>query len=72
MMLFKKKLQEDNGDTDLDRYRKNLGRSEEEIKDMNSRIENELFDVLTPEERMNFDLSLALTRINKLMETVKQ
>lgn len=35
---------------------------------MDSRIEKELFDVLTSEERKNFDLSTALRRINKLME----
>lgn len=72
IMLFKRKLQEDEADTDLDKYKKDLGRSEEEIKDMDSRIEKELFDVLTPDERKNFDLSTALRRINKLMENVKQ
>lgn len=69
--LFKKKLQEDNADTDLGKYRKNLGRSEEEIKDMSSRIETELFDVLAPDERKNFDLSTALRRINKAMEAIE-
>jgi len=68
--LFKKKLQEDDADTDLGKYRNNLGRSDEEIKDMNSRIETELFDVLTPEERKNFDLSTAFKRINKAMGAV--
>jgi predicted nucleotidyltransferase component of viral defense system len=68
--LFKKKLQEDNADTDLGKYRKNLGRSDEQIKDMNSRIETELFDVLTSEERKNFDLSAALKRINKAMGSI--
>jgi len=72
IMLFKRKLQEDEADTDLDKYRKNLGRSEEEIRDMDSRIEKELFDVLTPEERKNFDLNTALRRIDKLMEDVKR
>ena len=33
-------------------------------------IEAELFDVLTPEERKNFDLSLALKRINKTMGAI--
>lgn len=66
--LFKKKLQEDDADTDLGKYKKNLGRSDEEIKEMNSRIETELFDVLAPEERKNFDLSIALKRINKAMD----
>ncbi|HEB32026.1 MAG TPA: nucleotidyl transferase AbiEii/AbiGii toxin family protein [Spirochaetes bacterium] len=70
MVLFKKKLQEDDADTDLGKYRNNFGRSDEEIKDMNSRIETELFDVLTPEERKNFDLSTALKRINKAMGAI--
>jgi predicted nucleotidyltransferase component of viral defense system len=69
--LFKRKLQEDNADTDLGKYRKNLGRSDEEIKDMSSRIETELFDVLAPDERKNFDLSTALRRINKAMEAIE-
>ena len=68
--LFKKKLQEDDADTDLGKYKNNLGRSDGEIKDMNSRIETELFDVLAPEERKNFDLSTALRRINKAMEAI--
>jgi len=68
--LFKKKLQEDDADTDLGKYRNNLGRSDEEIKDMNSRIETQLFDVLTPEERKNFDLSTALRRINKAIGAI--
>ena len=66
--LFKKKLQEDNADTDLKKYKLNLGRSDEEIKDMSSRIQTELFDVLTPKERKNFDLNKALKRINKALE----
>lgn len=69
--LFKKKLQEDDADTDLGKYIKNLGRSDEEIKDMSSRIETELFDVLTPDERDNFDLDVALRRINSAMGRIK-
>lgn len=68
--LFEKKLEEDNGDTDLAKYKTNLGRSDKEIKDMKSRIENELFDVLTVSERENFDLDTALKRINKAMGKV--
>jgi len=34
---------------------------------MRSRIESELVDVLTPDERNNFDLTVALERINKTM-----
>lgn len=69
--LFKKKLQEDDADTDSGKYIKNLGRSDEEIKDMSSRIETELFDVLTPDERDNFDLDVALRRINSAMGRIK-
>lgn len=71
MELFKKKLEEDSANTDLSKYRINLGHSNEEINDMRSRIENELFDVLTSGERKNFDLDTALKRINKVMEKVK-
>ena len=67
MDLFKKKIAEDGGDTDLKKYRVNMGRADAEIKDMRSRIENELFDVLTPGERGHFDLDQALKRINEAM-----
>jgi predicted nucleotidyltransferase component of viral defense system len=70
--LFIKKLQEDDADTDIGKYIKNLGRSDEEIEDMRSRIEAELFDVLTPDERDNFDLDKALSRINRAMGQIKQ
>lgn len=65
--LFKKKIEEDGGNTDLSKYRVNLGRTDTEIKDMRSRIEKELFDVLTPDEQEKFDLDTALARINKAM-----
>ncbi len=69
--LFKKKIEEDDGDPDLAKYRINLGRSNDEIKDMRSRIENELFDVLTPGEREHFDLDKALVRINEALKGLK-
>ncbi|MEA2022046.1 MAG: hypothetical protein U9N08_06195 [Candidatus Caldatribacteriota bacterium] len=49
------------------RYRVNLGRSEDKIKDMRSRIKEELFAVLTPEEQLRFNLDTALERINNAM-----
>lgn len=67
LKLFVQKIEEDHGDTDLSKYKINLGRSDKEIKDIKSRIENELFDVLTVSERKNFDLDTALKRINKVM-----
>jgi len=66
--LFLKKLEEDGADTDLGKYRINLGRSDEEINNMQSRIDAELLDVLTPDERKNFDLNVALARLNNAME----
>lgn len=69
--LFKKKLEEDGADTGLGKYRVNLGRMDAEVKDMRSRIEAELFEVLTPDERKNFNLDTALKRINKAMEEVE-
>jgi predicted nucleotidyltransferase component of viral defense system len=64
--LFRKKLAEDGGDTDLAKYRVNLGRRPEEIQDMSGRIKEELFEVLTVEERKNFDLKTALSRLNQV------
>lgn len=69
--LFKNKLEEDGADTNLEKYRVNLGRSTAEINDMRSRIKEELFEVLTPKERENFYLNTALERINKVMKKVK-
>jgi predicted nucleotidyltransferase component of viral defense system len=71
MDLFKKKIEEDGGDADLKEYRVNMGRTDVEIKDMRLRIKPELFDVLSPSERENFDLDTALKRINKAMGGVK-
>ena len=71
MELFKKKIEEDGGNTDLSKYRVNLGRTDAEIKDMRSRIEKELFDVLTPDEQEKFNFDTALERINKTMGNVK-
>jgi len=71
MDLFQKKFAEDGADTDLSKYRVNLGRSDVEIKDMRSRVKEELFEVLTPNERENFDLDTALERINRAMRALK-
>ena len=38
---------------------------------MRSRVEKELFDVLTADERDNFNLDKALARINNAMEKIK-
>ncbi len=66
--LFKIKLSEDGFDCDLAKYKVNLGRSDIEIKEMVSRLESELLDVLSPEEKKRFDLSLTLKYINQIVE----
>ncbi len=68
--LYRRKLSEDGGDTDLKKYLINMGRTDAEIKGMRSRLKEELFAVLTQSERNNFDLDKALKRINKAMESV--
>jgi predicted nucleotidyltransferase component of viral defense system len=70
--LFKKKIEEDGGDTNLTKYCVNLGRSNAEIKDMRSRIQAELFGVLTEKEQHNFNLDKAFERINNAMKNVTQ
>ncbi|MDO9541142.1 MAG: nucleotidyl transferase AbiEii/AbiGii toxin family protein [Kiritimatiellia bacterium] len=69
--LFQKKLAEDGADTDLAKYRVDLGRSKEEIADMKSRIKEELFEVLTANEKQNFSLDVALTRINNILKGLR-
>jgi hypothetical protein len=68
--LFKTKLSEDNFKSDLSKYKINLGRSEKEIADMNSRIESEMLDVLAPDERKTFDLDAALNSINQICQEI--
>ncbi|MFC1485306.1 nucleotidyl transferase AbiEii/AbiGii toxin family protein [bacterium] len=66
--LFKNKLEEDGFDPDLERYKKNLGRNDKEILDMNLRLEGELLDVLTLEERKLFDLENTLHMLNNIFD----
>jgi len=69
--LFKQKLIENNYEPDLVRYRINMGRPEAEIKDMASRIEVELLDVLTPNERKKFDLDKTLRLFNDTFKDIE-
>ncbi len=71
LQLFKKKLSEDEFDTDLKKYRFNLGRSGKEISDMNARIEAELLDVLTLEEKKKFNLADTLKNINAALKDME-
>jgi predicted nucleotidyltransferase component of viral defense system len=69
--LFRRKLAEDDGNTELVKYRVNLGRQDKEIEDMKGRIKEELFEVLAAGERKNFDLDSAIMRLNKQFEGLK-
>ena len=69
--LFSTKLGEDGFDTDPSQYRVNLGRSQEEIEQMSSRIEAELLAVLTADEQKSFHLQETLILLNKTMATMK-
>ena len=67
--LFKTKLSEDGFDTDLSKYQINLGRSDNEIAEMTSRIETELLAVLTPHEKKSFQLEQTLNLINDIFNS---
>jgi len=68
--LFKSKLSEDGFESDLGKYRINMGRSQDEIADMSSRIEAELMDVLTPDERKTFELTESLQLMNETFKSL--
>ena len=66
--LFQRKLAEDGFDTDFKRYCVNMGRSESELRGMQSRIEVELLDVLTHKEKIVFNLHRALNALNDIFK----
>ncbi len=68
--LFKIKLEEDNFNTDLNKYKNNLGRTDMEIDDMRSRIQAELLEVLPVTERKKFDINNVLDNINKRFQEI--
>jgi len=65
LKIIKIKLDEDGFSKDLARYRINMGRSDDEIAKMASRIPFELLDVLTVDARKDFDLKKLLGLINE-------
>ena len=69
--LFRTKLGEDGFDTNISTYRINLGRSDNEIAGMASRIEAELLSVLTPQEKDFFQLGKTLLSINKVFSLAR-
>ncbi len=71
LLLFKKKLKEDGFDTDLKKYKVNLGRSDKEIEEMKARIEDELFPVLTIAEHKSFDIQKSLDNLNRAFNGIE-
>ena len=72
LSLFQQKLAEDGFPTDLTKYSRNLGRTDAEINAMKSRLKDELFPVLTVNERDNFDIDRVLVKINGIFELTRQ
>ncbi len=64
--LFRKKLEEDGFSSDLSKYQINLGRTDKEIDEMMSRIEDELLPVLTLSEQKSFNMHKTLDQLNKV------
>ena len=64
--LFRKKLEEDGFLSDLSKYRVNLGRTDKEIDEMMSRIEDELFPALTLGGQKSFNMLKTLDELNKV------
>ena len=69
--LFKQKLAEDGFGNALKKYRINMGRSDTEIKEMSSRIEAELLDVLPLEEKKAFNLQKTLETMNEIFKNIE-
>ena len=68
LALFKKKLEEDNFSSDLKKYRVNLGRTDKEIEEMEARVKDELFPVLTIDEQKKFDMRKTLDDLNGILK----
>jgi predicted nucleotidyltransferase component of viral defense system len=69
--LFQTKLAEDGFDTNLLKYRINLGRTNNEIEEMNSRTQAELMDVLTLEEKNSFNMVKTLESLNNTFKNLR-
>ena len=65
LTIFKKKLEEDGFSSDLKEYSFNLGRTDKEIEEMKTRVEDELFPVLTIDGQKAFDMQKVLDSLNK-------
>jgi len=71
LKLFRKKLEEDGFSSDLSKYQVNLGRTDKEIDEMISRIEDELLPVLTFDEQKSFSMTKTLDELNKVFGSIR-
>jgi len=69
--ILKRKLAEDNFSTALKNYKHYLGRSKEEIEDMKSRLEEELFPVLSIKEKSAFNMQNVLEEMNEIFKDLE-
>lgn len=69
--LFRKKLEEDGFSSGLSKYQVNLGRTDKEIEEMMSRLEDELFPILTLNEQRSFNMAKTLDELNKVFGGIK-
>ena len=68
--ILKIKLAEDGFPVDMRKYSFNLGRTEKEIDEMKSHVEDELLSVLSVNERNRFDMQKVLDALNNVFKTV--
>ncbi|MEW6536696.1 MAG: nucleotidyl transferase AbiEii/AbiGii toxin family protein [Candidatus Auribacterota bacterium] len=68
LKIFQEKLGEDGYTSDLKKYHTNLGRTEDEIKAMKSRLEYELFPVLTEAEQRQFDVDKVFEFFSRILK----
>lgn len=66
--IFKRKLAEDNFAADLKNYRYHLGHNKEEIENMKSRLEKELFPILPLKEKNVFKIQDVLEELNRIFK----
>jgi predicted nucleotidyltransferase component of viral defense system len=66
--VFKKKLQDDNNETEISKYKDNLGLTSGAIDNIKYEIPLVLYPVLSIDEQRNFTIASALKRINIAMQ----
>ncbi len=71
LVVFKRKLEEDDFSPDLSKYKTNLGREDAEIGEMKARAKDELLPVLTLDEQKSFDMQKVIDELNRVFNGVE-